>query len=124
MHQSHWFFFSGSVTIQRIVNIWLSLTVSQEMPLSQARGEIINYIVTLRLKNGTEVKQVTRQRRDTESQQLAEQSCRQLRHFPLKPGVMGVFVSANTSMGTSDPTYMLFAERGKSMQNSDEMLQS
>uniref|UniRef100_A0A8C2F7W7 Interleukin 12 receptor, beta 2a, like n=1 Tax=Cyprinus carpio TaxID=7962 RepID=A0A8C2F7W7_CYPCA len=85
----------------------------KEMPLSQARGEIINYIVTLRLKNGTEVKQVTRQRRDTESQQLAEQSCRQLRHFPLKPGVMGVFVSANTSMGTSDPTYMLFAERGQ-----------
>ncbi len=89
------------------------------MPLSQARGEIINYIVTLKLKNGTEVKQVTRQRRDTGNQQLAEQSCLQLRHFPLKPGVMGVFVSANTSMGTSDPTYMPFAERGKSMQNSD-----
>ncbi len=89
------------------------------MPLSQARGEIINYIVTMNLKNGTEVKQqVTRQWRDSESQQLAEQSCLQLRHF-LKLGVMGVFVSANTSMGTSDPTFMPFAERGKSRQNSD-----
>uniref|UniRef100_A0A673N071 Interleukin-12 receptor subunit beta-2-like n=1 Tax=Sinocyclocheilus rhinocerous TaxID=307959 RepID=A0A673N071_9TELE len=87
----------------------------KEMPLSQARGEIINYIVTLKLKNGTEVKQVTRQRRHTERRQLAKQSCLQLRHFPLKPGVMGVFVSANTSMGTSDPTYMLFAERGQRM---------
>uniref|UniRef100_A0A671QVS1 Interleukin-12 receptor subunit beta-2-like n=1 Tax=Sinocyclocheilus anshuiensis TaxID=1608454 RepID=A0A671QVS1_9TELE len=88
----------------------------KEMPLSQARGEIINYIVTLKLKNGqAEVKQVTRQRRHTESWQLAEQSCLQLRHFALKPGVMGVFVSANTSMGTSDPTYMLFAERGQRM---------
>lgn len=85
----------------------------KEMPLSQARGEIINYIVTMNLKNGTEVKQqVTRQRRDSESQQLAEQSCLQLRHF-LKLGVMGVFVSANTSMGTSDPTFMPFAERGQ-----------
>lgn len=85
----------------------------KEMPLSQARGEIINYIVTMKLKNGTEVKQqVTRQRRDTESQQLAEQSCLQLRHF-LKLGVVGVFVSANTSMGTSNPTFMPFAERGQ-----------
>ncbi|XP_016098473.1 interleukin-12 receptor subunit beta-2-like isoform X2 [Sinocyclocheilus grahami] len=88
----------------------------KEMPLSQARGEIINYIVTLKLKNGhAEVHQVTRQRRCIESRQLTEQSCLQLRHFALKPGVMGVFVSANTSMGTSDSTYMLFAERGQRM---------
>ncbi|XP_052408173.1 interleukin-12 receptor subunit beta-2 [Carassius gibelio] len=85
----------------------------KEMPLSQARGEVISYIVTLKLKNGTEFKQVSRQRRNTESQQLADQSCRQLRHFPLNPGVIEVFVSANTSAGTSYPTYMLFAETGQ-----------
>ncbi|KAL0198402.1 hypothetical protein M9458_006942, partial [Cirrhinus mrigala] len=72
-------------------------------------GEIINYIVTLKLKNGTEVKQVNRQRRDTGIQHPAEQSCLQLRRFKLSPGVIGVFVSANTSMGTSYPTFMPFA---------------
>uniref|UniRef100_A0A8C2DF33 Interleukin 12 receptor, beta 2a, like n=1 Tax=Cyprinus carpio TaxID=7962 RepID=A0A8C2DF33_CYPCA len=81
----------------------------KEMPLSQARGEIISYIVMLQLENGT---QVTRQRRDTVSQHPAEQSCLQL-SFPLEPGVRGVFVSANTSMGTSDPTFMPFAVRGQ-----------
>ncbi|XP_059413613.1 interleukin 12 receptor, beta 2a, like [Carassius carassius] len=81
----------------------------KEMPLSQARGEVISYIVTLQLENGT---QFTRQRRDTESQHPAEQSCLQL-SVPLKPGVMGVFVSANTSMGPSDPTFMPFAVRGQ-----------
>lgn len=85
----------------------------KEMPLSQARGEISNYIVTLKLKNGTEIKQDTRQRRDTGSQHLTEQHCPQLRRFPLKMGVMGVFVSANTSMGTSDPTFMPFLVRGQ-----------
>ncbi|KAL1277706.1 hypothetical protein QQF64_024379 [Cirrhinus molitorella] len=85
----------------------------KEMPLSQARGEIIDYIVMLKLRNGTEVKQVTRQRRDTGSQHPAKQSCLQSRCFPLNPGVLGVFVSANTSMGTSDPTFMLFAMRGQ-----------
>uniref|UniRef100_A0A8C2AV84 Interleukin 12 receptor, beta 2a, like n=1 Tax=Cyprinus carpio TaxID=7962 RepID=A0A8C2AV84_CYPCA len=83
----------------------------KEMPLSQARGEIISYIVMLQLENGT---QVTRQRRDTVSQHPAEQSCLQL-SFPLEPGVRGVFVSANTSMGTSDPTFMPFAVRGQMM---------
>ncbi|XP_052392534.1 interleukin-6 receptor subunit beta [Carassius gibelio] len=81
----------------------------KEMPLSQARGDVISYIVTLQLENGT---QFTRQRRDTESQHPAEQSCLRL-SVPLKPGVMGVFVSANTSMGTSDPTFMPFAVRGQ-----------
>ncbi|XP_056127990.1 interleukin 12 receptor, beta 2a, like [Rhinichthys klamathensis goyatoka] len=85
----------------------------KEMPLSQARGEISNYIVTLKLKNGTEIKQVTRQSRDTGSQHRTEQNCPQLRRFPLKMGVMGVFVSANTSMGTSIPTFMLFPVRGQ-----------
>uniref|UniRef100_A0A672R0V8 Interleukin-6 receptor subunit beta-like n=1 Tax=Sinocyclocheilus grahami TaxID=75366 RepID=A0A672R0V8_SINGR len=82
----------------------------KEMPLSQARGEIISYVVMLKLENGT---QVTMQWRDTESLHPAEQSCLQLRCFPLKPGVMGVFVSANTSVGTSDPTFMPFAVRGQ-----------
>ncbi|XP_016394196.1 interleukin-6 receptor subunit beta-like [Sinocyclocheilus rhinocerous] len=82
----------------------------KEMPLSQARGEIISYVVMLKLENGT---QVTRQQRDTECLHPAEQSCLQLRCFPLKPGVMGVFVSANTSMGTSNPTFMPFAVRGQ-----------
>ncbi|XP_050961875.1 interleukin 12 receptor, beta 2a, like [Labeo rohita] len=82
----------------------------KEMPLSQARGEIINYIVTVKLKNGTEVKQVNRQRRDTGSQHPTEQSCLQLK---LSPGVTEVFVSANTSMGTSDPAFMPFAVRGQ-----------
>ncbi|XP_073689667.1 interleukin 12 receptor, beta 2a, like [Garra rufa] len=102
----------------------------KEMPLSQARGEIIDYIVTLKLSNGTEVKQVSRQRRDTESQHPAEQSCLQLRRFPLIPGVMGVFVSANTTMGTSDPTLMPFAVRGQttpgvnlSVKGENQMLQ-
>ncbi|XP_067237598.1 interleukin 12 receptor, beta 2a, like isoform X2 [Chanodichthys erythropterus] len=85
----------------------------KEMPLSQARGEISSYIVTLKLKNGTEIKQVTRQRRDTGSQHHHEQNCMHLRQFTLKMGVMGVFVSANTSMGTSDPTFMPFPVRGQ-----------
>ncbi|KAK9978313.1 hypothetical protein ABG768_020069 [Culter alburnus] len=85
----------------------------KEMPLSQARGEISSYIVTLKLKNGTEIKQVTRQRRDTGSQNRHEQNCLHLRQFTLKMGVMGVFVSANTSMGTSDPTFMPFPVRGQ-----------
>ncbi|KAK7168220.1 hypothetical protein R3I94_002309 [Phoxinus phoxinus] len=85
----------------------------KEMPLSQARGEIINYIVTLKLKNGTEIKHVTRQRRDTGSQHRIEQNCPQLRRFPLKMGVLGVFVSANTSMGTSVPTFMPFPVTGQ-----------
>ncbi|XP_043091748.1 LOW QUALITY PROTEIN: interleukin 12 receptor, beta 2a, like [Puntigrus tetrazona] len=81
----------------------------KEMPPSQARGEITNYIVTVKLKNGTEVKQQVRPWRDA-----GGQSCRQLKYY-LKPGVVGVFVSANTSMGTSDPTCILFAERGPRM---------
>ncbi|ROL42943.1 Interleukin-6 receptor subunit beta [Anabarilius grahami] len=85
----------------------------KEMPLSQARGEISSYIVTLKLKNGTEIKRVTRQRRDTGSQHRHEQNCLQLRQFALKMGVMGVFVSANTSMGTSDPTFIPFPVRGQ-----------
>ncbi|XP_077068010.1 interleukin 12 receptor, beta 2a, like [Siphateles boraxobius] len=85
----------------------------KEMPLSQARGEISNYIVTLKLKNGTEIKQVTRRRRDTGSQHPTEQNCPELRHFPLEMGVMGVFVSANTSMGMSVPTFMPFSVRGQ-----------
>jgi len=65
------------------------------MPLSQARGEISDYIVTLKLKNGTEIRQGTRQSRDTGSQHRTEQNCPQLRRFPLKMGVMGVYVSAD-----------------------------
>ncbi|CAM4401566.1 unnamed protein product [Leuciscus chuanchicus] len=85
----------------------------KEMPPSQARGEISNYIVTLKLKNGTEIKQVIRQRRDTGSQHRTEQNCSQLIRFPLKMGVVGVFVSANTSLGTSVPTFMPFPVRGQ-----------
>nr|AKM20923.1 interleukin-12 receptor subunit beta-2-like X2 [Ctenopharyngodon idella] len=87
----------------------------KEMPLSQARGEISSYIVTLKLKNGTEIKRVTRQRRDTGSQHRHKQYCLQLRQFTVKMGVMGVrvFVSANTSMGMSDPTFMPFPLRGQ-----------
>lgn len=87
----------------------------KEMPLSQARGEVTSYIVTLKLKNGTEIKQVARQKRDTGNQHHTEHSCPQLRHFPLKPSVVGVFVSASTSMGTSDPTVMPFPQRGQSI---------
>ncbi|KAG1967190.1 interleukin-12 receptor subunit beta-2 [Pimephales promelas] len=85
----------------------------KEMPLSQARGEISDYIVTLKLKNGTEIRQGTRQSRDTGSQHRTEQNCPQLRRFPLKMGVMGVYVSANTSMGMSVPTFMPFPVRGQ-----------
>lgn len=85
----------------------------KEMPVSQARGEVNNYIVTLKLRNGTESRQVTRQRRDTESQRSAKHGCGRLRRFPLLPGVMGVFVSANTSMGISDPTFMAFPVLGQ-----------
>ncbi|XP_056309273.1 interleukin 12 receptor, beta 2a, like [Danio aesculapii] len=87
----------------------------KEMPLCQARGEVTSYIVTLKLKNGTEIKQVARQKRDTGNQHRTEHSCPHLRHFPLKPSVVGVFVSASTSMGTSDPTVMPFPERGQSL---------
>ncbi|NP_001352715.1 interleukin 12 receptor, beta 2a, like precursor [Danio rerio] len=87
----------------------------KEMPLSQARGEVTSYIVTLTLKNGTEIKQVARQKRDAGNQHRTEHSCPQLRHFPLKPSVVGVFVSASTSMGTSDPTLMPFPEREQSI---------
>ncbi|XP_057203139.1 interleukin 12 receptor, beta 2a, like [Triplophysa rosa] len=86
----------------------------KEMPVSQARGEVNNYIVTLKLENGTESRQVTRQRRDTESQRSAEQGCGRLGRFPLLAGVMGVFVSANTSMGISDPTFIAFPVLGQS----------
>ncbi|XP_051572112.1 interleukin-12 receptor subunit beta-2-like [Myxocyprinus asiaticus] len=78
------------------------------MPLSQARWDVNNYVVTLKLYNGKENKLVTRQQRDTENQPPDEKGCQKLRHFPLQPGVMGVFVSANTSMGMSDPTFMAF----------------
>lgn len=84
--------------------------------MSQARGEVNSYIVTLKLENGTESRQVTRQRRDTEKQRSAEQGCGRLRRFPLLPGVMGVFVSANTSMGISDPTFIAFPVLGMSIQ--------
>ncbi|XP_051569673.1 interleukin-12 receptor subunit beta-2-like isoform X1 [Myxocyprinus asiaticus] len=80
----------------------------KEMPPSQAKGEVNYYVVTLKLDNGKENKLVTRQRRDTDSQHPDENGCHQLRHFPLQPGVKGVFVSANTSMGMSDPTFMAF----------------
>ncbi|XP_067314671.1 interleukin 12 receptor, beta 2a, like isoform X2 [Pseudorasbora parva] len=85
----------------------------KEMPLSQARGEVSNYIVSLKLKNGTEIKQDTRQRRDTGILHRTEQNCPHLRRFPLKMAVVGVFVSANTSMGTSDPTFIPFSVRGQ-----------
>ncbi|XP_056609864.1 interleukin 12 receptor, beta 2a, like isoform X2 [Triplophysa dalaica] len=85
----------------------------KEMPVSQARGEVNNYIVTLKLVNGTDSRKVTRQRRDTESQRSAEQGCGWLGRFPLHLGVMGVFVSANTSMGLSDPTFFSFPVLGQ-----------
>lgn len=83
----------------------------KEMPVYQARGEINNYIVKFKLVNGTEIEQVTRQRRDTKSQ---HSGCQRLRRFSLLPGVVGVFVSANTSMGTSDPTFMALPVQGLS----------
>nr|XP_055050661.1 interleukin 12 receptor, beta 2a, like [Misgurnus anguillicaudatus] len=86
----------------------------KEMPVYQARGEINNYIVTFKLENGTEIKQVTRQRRDTKSQQSGDEGCQRLRHFSLLPGVKDVFVSANTSISTSDPTLLALPVQGLS----------
>lgn len=80
--------------------------------MSQARGEVNNYIVMLKLVNGTDSMKVTRQRRDAESQRSAEQGCGRFGRFPLHLGVMGVFVSANTSMGLSDPTFFSFPVLG------------
>ncbi|XP_051995422.1 interleukin-12 receptor subunit beta-2-like isoform X2 [Xyrauchen texanus] len=84
----------------------------KEIPLSQAGWDVNNYVVTLKLYNGKENKLVTRQRRDTENQHPDEKGCQQLGHLPLQPGVMGVFVSANTSMGMSAPTFMAFPVMG------------
>ncbi|TRY91423.1 hypothetical protein DNTS_018793 [Danionella cerebrum] len=81
----------------------------KEMPLSQARGEVFNYIVMLKFLNGSEVI------RNNGDQQHFECSCPQIRSFTLQPGVLGVFVSANTSMGSSKPTLVAFSVWGESI---------